>query len=518
MAIGGTFGKFFNDSDLDQIEGFINGILSTPDVPRENDQERISSDFLSNFFEKDSDSKEKGEIDQLFNQFNVPTERVLRYSAYDEIYRSVSIIRRIVKVYKANIIQKNPVNGLWYLLRRNEFLKDLKPDEEQKAEDAKEYFVNVIKSFNIANKLKNLYLHDTLIYGDSYLEVVDFKKESEKIDIKKLSIINETQLLNDVNKFNKNTPDMLINEAIDSVAERLYSVVNDSEDEKDNSDESVRFKNILIRIHKPHNIIILETKYGTKIGYLEVIRDPTAPINNLTQTLTNITNRIVSLANEKGSQNYVTSRDSILNKIANYILKKVTTKEVKYDQSVIDSFKRFIVEQNIHRQQINLKPVEVRFIPVSRMIPFTFPSSENYPYGGSLIETLMLPGKLFILSQLSNIYMKLSRAPITRKWIIDQGSVQMSGQLIQKLKREIRNNRIAVEDIGSFKNVSKIMSDYKDFFILSKNGQRALDVEVTPMGDNSVKIADLEDARREIIALSGIPAPLNLAAYKRDLV
>jgi hypothetical protein len=83
----------------------------------------------------------------------------------------------------------------------------------------------------------------------------------------------------------------------------------------------------------------------------------------------------------------------------------------------------------------------------------------------------------------------------------------MTGQLIQKLKREIRNNRVAVEDLSSFKNVSKMMSDYKDFFLLQKNGQRALDVEVSANGDPTIKVADLEDARREIIALSGVPAP-----------
>jgi hypothetical protein len=51
------------------------------------------------------------------------------------------------------------------------------------------------------------------------------------------------------------------------------------------------------------------------------------------------------------------------------------------------------------------------------------------------------------------------------------------------------------------------------FFVLSKNGQRALDVEVNSIGDPSVKVQDLEDSRREIIALSGVPAPLtNIAA------
>jgi len=517
MNLGSTFGRFFNDTDLDQIEGFISGILSTPDIPKENDNERVSSDFLNNIFEKDSDKKE---LDQLFGQFSVPVERLLRYSAYDEVYRSVAMIRRIVKVYKANIIQKNPVNNLWYLLRKTEYTKDNNLENEQNADLAKDYYEGVLESFKIQYYLKNLYLHQQLMYGDCFIEVLDLKKEKEKVDLKKISVLNEiSNLSKEVNKFNRNTPELIVNEAIESVAEALYTISDGADEQEEDVSvkekiKETRFKNILLRVHKPHNIIILETRYGTKLGYLEVSKDALGATNNLTQTLSSITNRISSVSADRDQNNSLTSKDAIVNKIVGHILKKVTSKQVKFKDSVIDNFKRFIIEQNIQNQQVNLKSVEVRFIPVSRVINFSFPSSENFPYGGSIIEPLLLPGKLFILSQLSNIYMKLSRAPLTRKWVIDQGSVQMSGQLIQRLKREIRNNRVAVEDMSSFKNISKIMSDYKDFFILQKNGQRALDVEVQSLGDSSIKVADLEDARRELVALSGVPAPLTYSGLQ----
>lgn len=52
----------------------------------------------------------------------------------------------------------------------------------------------------------------------------------------------------------------------------------------------------------------------------------------------------------------------------------------------------------------------------------------------------------------------------------------------------------------------KLLSDSKDVFLISKGGQRTLDMELQSFGDTSIKVADLEDARRELIALSGIPA------------
>ena len=430
MAVGNTFGRFFNDSDLDQVENFINGILSTPDVPRENDNERISSDFLNNFFEEDENNKNKSELDQVLSQFSVPAERLLRYNAYDEIYKSVAMIRRIIKVYKSNIIQKNPVNGLWYLLRKTDFSKDKNIDTEQWADLSKKYYEGVLTAFKIQHYLKNLYLHDQLVYGNCLIEVVDLKKETDKVDLKKISILNEVNSLEDqVNKFSKTTPDILIEDAIKTIANSLYKVVSINEEivgkvdeeskiEEENS-RDLRFKNVLIRTHKPHNIIILETKYRTTLGYLEVCRDQNSSANNITKTLSSITSRISSVISS-GEKDTITSRDEILNRIIKYMLKKVTNSEAKFNDEVIQNLKRFVVEQNYQNQQSNLKPVEVRFIPVNRIINFSFPSSENYPYGGSVIEPLLLPGKLFILSQLSNIYMKLSRAPLTRKWIIDE--------------------------------------------------------------------------------------------------
>lgn len=81
----------------------------------------------------------------------------------------------------------------------------------------------------------------------------------------------------------------------------------------------------------------------------------------------------------------------------------------------------------------------------------------------------------------------------------------MQAGMIQKLKRELYNTRITLEDLSSFKSIPKILSDFKDMFILSKGGQKAIDVEVATHGDPTIRVADLEDARREIMSLSGIP-------------
>ena len=499
-------GRFFSDPDLENVETFINGLLSTPSELNSNTSENISSEFINSFFKEEKNKSGGEDLNSILGQFSIPTERLSRYASYDEIYKSVPLIKRIINVYKPYIIQKNPVTGSWYLLRRTVINKNQTSEQLQKSEDVKKFIEDVLEIFKVGIKLKNQILHNQLVYGDCFVEVVDLNEEKSKIDIKSVNLITESlSRIERHSKLEKTSSDAQILNTIEEILNEVIQT-NSGYDEEDLTSNLPKFDNTLLRFHKPHNIVILETKYGTTLGYLEITKDVSSNLTGgFQQTLTSITSRIVNVSSNRDSG--IVSQDAIMNRIIGHILKKVQKDPKKFSEKTISDLKRFIIEQNIYTDKLNLKPIEVRFVPTNRMVQFNITSSEHYPFGNSLIEPLLLPGKLFILSQLSNVMHKLSRAPLSRKWIIDQGSVQMPGQLLQKLKRELKNNRIAIEDLSKFKSISKIMSDYKDHFILSKDGRRALDVEVSSVGDPSVKIADLEDNRRELISLSGIPAP-----------
>jgi hypothetical protein len=84
---------------------------------------------------------------------------------------------------------------------------------------------------------------------------------------------------------------------------------------------------------------------------------------------------------------------------------------------------------------------------------------------------------------------------------------EIASFLEQMVKRELYNTRVTLEDLASFKSIPKILSDFKDMFAIVKDGKKPVDVEIQQIGDASIKVADLEDSRREIISLSGVPAP-----------
>jgi len=224
----------------------------------------------------------------------------------------------------------------------------------------------------------------------------------------------------------------------------------------------------------------------------------------------------------------VNNIDNLVDRLLKTISKKIITKskiqfeddplktskqnEEEYQQYLYNSLKPNLF-YNLKELLINIKEnnsiksrLKVRFVPINKMVQFSLPNSEYYPYGMSLIDPIVYPSKLYLLHQLSNIVIKLSRAAVIRKWTIETGPRDIHSGLLNKLKREFRNQRITVDDVMSFKTIPKVLSDFKDLVLFSKKGQKFLDVEVQALEDASSKISDLEDARRELISLSGVPA------------
>jgi hypothetical protein len=182
------------------------------------------------------------------------------------------------------------------------------------------------------------------------------------------------------------------------------------------------FLDVIIKIHEPHNIIILQSRYGTRLGYLEVHKDESLENQSVAQSISNVVGKITTL--NKSS----VSEQKVIDKIITNILKKTLLKSGDFDNNKIDSalkslgedvylfIKRLFIEQDLGNKS-RFKRIKTRFIPINRMVDFSIPSSDYAPYGESVVDALILPCKLYMLAQLSNVIIKLSRAAVVRKWV-----------------------------------------------------------------------------------------------------
>ena len=273
---------------------------------------------------------------------------------------------------------------------------------------------------------------------------------------------------------------------------------------------------IAIKIHHPKHVLIIHD--GNKIlGYLVFESQETQ-----STSLQDVAKYLYQLFNPSKTTNKSLEQVSkdLYEKFIKFVKEKVITKFEKELQTITDDDEKIkIILQALYKYDKEvyyiirdifvhekLSKIRVRFVPADKMVNFIL-DTENWPYGQSVIESLLFYSKLYLLTLLSNVITKLSRASVIRKWILDVGVTQQHGNLVQKLRRELTNKIITVDSIGSLQAIPRILTDYKDLITLQKNGKAFVDFTVQQAGDPSVDIQDLDFLKQEIITLSNIPSP-----------
>lgn len=594
-----NFGTLFGDPDLQNLMQRVDSLNSSLDkkVNRDPDYSAVADQTLNDMISlisseeripRTAEDTAHDSIQQLLKDLAVPIQRQNRYRVYDELYSSVQIIKRIIRVYSNNILQKDVVTGKCLtLLDTNKTKNNL-----NNIINVKDFAEQVMRHFKIEYYLANNILQDLLRYGDSYIELIDLKRDifnlpdpkkgPSKITMDPSNMLTESdtffsqgltikQVSDKIEYFKEklkingsNSKAVLEDEIIDSALDYfiefeendslapqilLEDIILDDDsflnkikpkdyvDIKDDKGNIKQFKAInlnrfLMRTHNPKKIVNLTTVYNNVLlGYVEVReRESVEKVPGVGLQFATILKQISTINKDKTEDISGTTRKMVNRLIGKIIEKSGVTKRFNKSKNVKQVNAEF--EKQLHnkigddlfymvKKLFNESDQEggpnntrlgVRYIPAENMIHLCLNPIEFAPYGTSVIDPLIYPAKLYLLTQLTNMVTKLSRASLIRKWTIEAGPREHGTNLMQKLKREIRNQRITVDDIVSFKSIPKILSDFKDMMVLTKKGTKFVDVEVQSMGDPNLKMADLEDIRKEIIALSGIPAPLNIAA------
>lgn len=282
------------------------------------------------------------------------------------------------------------------------------------------------------------------------------------------------------------------------------SIQDRSKKEKIDSFEEGDLARILLRFHSPKNIVALTTVHNNSVlGYVEVKESKKIEVTpGVGMQFASVIKQISAVSKSKSEDH-----GAVVRRIVNQIIAKMvknmklpsistqgrSSKEVNrdYEEAIHKNLgddlfylvKKLYIESD-PQQGDQMTKIQIRFIPTDRMIGMVRNPIEYTPYGTSIIDSLIYPGKLYLLTQLTNIVTKLSRSALIRKWTIETGPREQHTNLMNKLKRELRNQRITVDDI--FKSIPKIMSDFKDVILLTKKGVKFVDVNLASFSSNAV--------------------------------
>jgi hypothetical protein len=269
----------------------------------------------------------------------------------------------------------------------------------------------------------------------------------------------------------------------------------------------INFKNIQdihLNVVEPHKVVTIAAN-SIVYGYIVIEDDEKADTTEIDIYQRFMNNDKGKAGKKDDNVKKVVEKISkgIINKLKTVMAEKSATKiqDLNLSEEVETSLKVILY----HKVKEDSK-LKFRFVSQNRLVHFHTNMDKYDNYGTSIYEPIVQPLKMYTIAMMSSIVSRLSRAAVVRRWIVEAGSKKNHPELIAKLKQDIASKSVSFESLSDIKNISNIITDYKDFATVSVNGQRYVDMEVVPMHDRGLPVNDMQDLRNELIAATGIPS------------
>jgi len=478
--LGSLFGDTDLSNMMSRVDTLIGGIKTQPSSEVEVDLTDIAlNEFIQSMDHNDKDKTSDGPdagYQNLLDQITVAANRLSRYKIYEELYNSVQLIKRIVQTYINNSLQQDVLTGK-YLYSK---ITDSGKGNSQDFNYFKTYQNDVIDKFNLEANLKNSIIQNVIRKGDYFIEIVDLQDDivtlpkinkstatEDRLVIESLSSI-ERKI--NLNKTNVDEYEKILNGGVDQLYSMLIEVddnltitnspelqgIRDAYINETSKYEGVETETtskafnkklldrIYLKYHKPDNISVLLTDDNTELGYVEIMEhSKVTNTSSIGNQFAQVVGQLTNLSSKKQDNSIIIQK--LVNRMIKDIIKKskITvsanddnlspeqkqSKEIQYERLLHDTLgddlffltkKLFIQSNPNYKTKANskLNKLSVRFISKSRMIQIRHNPVDFFPYGSSIIDPLVYPGKLYLLSQLANVVTKLSRASVVRKWTV----------------------------------------------------------------------------------------------------
>lgn len=497
--------------------------------------------YLDNIFIKNLQTKQYlNIIENPENMEFIKNSDTSIKKGYQDILKSEMIYFNLQKRLKDEIIPKTLTFGNYFLE-----IVDLKiinkiNDHPMLLENTNYYLggnaSNAFINFTDDNvkDIKNIKNSSAILFenyydispGISEDEIVEIYESFLDPDTTDKKLIEESESENNDLTTQYNFLKTLLKQNNEGIVEEFdMNFINDivSQDEKEyNFDDLSKLKletlsNIYIRNIHPENVIIVQYD-GTLIGYIitEDIESSSGGGNEI-----NVFQRFASENGyDKKSSKGSTEDDKVINsKIVSDIADNLTdtindivkrsNRHIKlFDttDSIISNDLNNTIKLLIYNHVKRNSRLKFRFVGNNNIVNFSGNKDKYAPYGTSIFDPVILPVKMYTLALMASIVSRLSRASVVRKWNVEVGNKKNHAQIIQQLKNDIKNQAISFDKLSDIKNISNVITDFRDMATVQMNGNKFIDMEILPMNDRSLPLNDLNDLRNELITATGIPS------------
>jgi hypothetical protein len=501
----------------------------------------------------------ENDILKIFDDISVHSNRKKLYEMYGEIANINSIAFRMLQVYINNILVKNGQTKQFLNVVDNEYNSYVAGIDEEIKENVKKFIKTLLLYFDIQQKIKNKIVPETLKFGDYFVEIVDLSPIENILD-NKISILQEniefafpetkkrsrknmvklayfedctnlnqksSKELSEDGMFTEAQPDAFndkLKQLLRHKTEKSFIVEendlgfwNDVVNEDGYFGEEFQLENfseldfssvedLYLRLIPPSNVLKVE-KDGNHYGYLviediEKDNDTNNEIDMYQRFLRDDSDGRVNDTKNFDQEEKLADAlvDSISNKLA-----EIISRDSGFLSDMPDDLRSslHIIAYEKIRKKSKLK---FRFLQADKLINFHTSIDKFRPYGTSIYDPIVLPVKMYTVAMMSSIISRLSRAAVIRKWNVEVGTKRNYPEIIEKVKKDLKTKSISYDNLNSIRNISQVLTDFRDIAVISQNGQRFIDMEIMPMHDRALPMNDMMDLRNELVAATGVPS------------
>jgi hypothetical protein len=492
------------------------------------EEEKIKKDIQRLF------NTESSDILKLFQSQTIQNNRKELYEMYDEIADINFIAYRMLRVYIDNILVKHMNTKQFININKNDLNQQLVKYDEATLHQVKKFIEMIILYFDIPKKFKNEILPKTLKYGDYYIEVANLEPirsviqgkpelitESIKLEnngnIKKVKLnlaliefpVRKPKQIEELNIENL-TPEQKLKKLKQKIFNKRQNLEEGEQswiEEDDitlddilNLDYDV-IDNIYLRFLDPSQVLKV-VKDGVLYGYI-VVEDIEEDNDNYDEV--NIYKRF--LADNEDDENNKKNTENVADTLTKAILQKIA--EYFGEDFSLDTMPgelQLSLKIMIYHKLLQKSKLKFRFIDPDRIANFHTVIDKYSPYGTSIFDPIVQPVKMYTIGLMTSIISRLSRAAVIRKWNIEVGNKRNYKQIIEQVKQDLKNKAVNYDNLTNIKNVTQILTDFRDIATITRDGQRFIDLEIMPTHDRALPIQELQDLRNELIMATGVPA------------
>lgn len=493
--------------------------------------------------EKEIGGLDRSILDSL-NDVVVPKERIKRYKLYNKIIDEVPIAARMLQVYLDNLLIKNPYTKQFLDVLPSETIEENKTISDNDKKVIVNFTKTILAYFKVQHRLKTDILPSQLRYGNFFVEIINFKDiEHLHKNPESIRVLTEAKGIKDSKMYvefdvasilgyadsNEVVEESAVSAEIDMEAQIRMLLENEHLDDQSailreelnsniTADDVVNtlrslnlfeLRNLQLNYVSPDNVIILRD-HGIDYGYL-IVEEMDKKSDNVDNF--DVVKHFVDLAKNETSVSKSDKDMSMeyVDKIITAIFKEIQknhkiTNAAELFHLVQDSDTRYALRNILYEKYKKHANVRVRYVSPTYMVNFSTPVDKYAPYGTSIFDSIVMPARLYMLATLSSIISRLNRASVIRKWTIEVGAHRNHSEIVERFKKELRNNTISIDDISRLQDIGNILTDYKDVVTVQQNGKRFVDLDLMPVHDRSLPINELEQLKRELIEATGIPS------------